>query len=157
MKNDFVIAIAQLSAEKNLDAETVYSAVESALASAYKKDDLEYADVVVTVDRATGDEHVKRRYLIMDDDDIEDDEDGGEALDQEEATDLEQRSLATEERHEIARLLADTRALPLDSKAERLLEVIETASACGFGQGIPRPLRRLIELFGDRIAAEARA
>ncbi|MEI7925642.1 MAG: transcription termination factor NusA [Chloroflexota bacterium] len=74
MKNDFVIAIAQLSAEKNLDAETVYAAVESALASAYKKDDLEYADVVVSVDRATGDEHVKRRYLIMDDDDIEDDE-----------------------------------------------------------------------------------
>ena len=74
MKNDFVIAIAQLSAEKNLDAETVYPAVESALASAYKKDDLEYADVVVTVDRATGDEHVKRRYLVMDDDDIEDDE-----------------------------------------------------------------------------------
>ena len=27
MKNDFVIAIAQLSAEKNLDAETVYAAV----------------------------------------------------------------------------------------------------------------------------------
>ncbi|MGE3857044.1 MAG: transcription termination factor NusA [Dehalococcoidia bacterium] len=74
MKNDFVIAIAQLSAEKNLDAETVYTAVESALASAYKKDELEYADVVVSVDRATGDEHVKRRYLIMDDDDIEDDE-----------------------------------------------------------------------------------
>ena len=74
MKNDFVIAIAQLSAEKNLDAETVYAAVESALASAYKKDDLEYADIEVTVDRATGDEHVKRRYLVMDDDDIEDDE-----------------------------------------------------------------------------------
>ncbi len=36
---------------------------------------------------------------------------------------------------------------------ERLLEVIETASACGFGQGIPRPVRRLLELFGDRIAA----
>ena len=74
MKNDFVIAIAQLSAEKNLDAETVYAAVESALASAYKKDDLEYADIEVVVDRATGDEHVKRRYLVMDDDDIEDDE-----------------------------------------------------------------------------------
>ncbi|MEI6136358.1 MAG: transcription termination factor NusA [Chloroflexota bacterium] len=74
MKNDFVIAIAQLSAEKNLDAETVYAAVESALASAYKKDDLEYADIEVNVDRATGDEHVTRRYLVMDDDDIEDDE-----------------------------------------------------------------------------------
>ena len=74
MKNDFVIAIAQLSAEKNLDAETVYAAVESALASAYKKDDLQYADIEVTIDRATGDDHAKRRYIVMDDDDIEDDE-----------------------------------------------------------------------------------
>ncbi|MFA7248506.1 MAG: transcription termination factor NusA [Dehalococcoidia bacterium] len=74
MKNDFVIAIAQLSAEKNLNAETVYAAVESALASAYKKDDLQYADIEVKIDRATGDDHARRRYEIMDDDDIEDDE-----------------------------------------------------------------------------------
>ena len=74
MKNDFVIAIAQLSAEKNLDAETVYAAVESALASAYKKDDLQYADIEVRIDRATGDDQARRRYEIMDDDDIEDDE-----------------------------------------------------------------------------------
>ena len=73
MKNDFVIAIAQLSAEKNLDAETVYAAVESALASAYKKDNLQYAEIEVTIDRATGDDHAKRRYEVMDDDDIEDD------------------------------------------------------------------------------------
>ena len=74
MKNDFVIAIAQLSAEKNLDAETVYAAVESALASAYKKDDLQYADIEVRIDRSTGDDQARRRYEIMDDDDIEDDE-----------------------------------------------------------------------------------
>ena len=74
MKNDFVIAIAQLSAEKNLDAETVYAAVESALASAQKKDDLQYADIEVRIDRATGEDHARRRYQIMDDDDIEDDE-----------------------------------------------------------------------------------
>ncbi len=35
----------------------------------------------------------------------------------------------------------------------RLLGVVEEASLCAFGQGIPRPVRRLIELFGDRIAA----
>lgn len=34
----------------------------------------------------------------------------------------------------------------------RLLDVIATASLCAFGQGIPRPVRRLVELFGDRIA-----
>jgi len=38
MKSDFLIAITQLSAEKNLPREVVISAVEAALASAYKKD-----------------------------------------------------------------------------------------------------------------------
>ena len=39
------------------------------------------------------------------------------------------------------------------AELERLLEVIETASVCGFGQQIPRPVRQLVELFGDRITA----
>jgi N utilization substance protein A len=38
MKSDFVLAITQLAAEKNLPKETVLSAVEAALASAYRKD-----------------------------------------------------------------------------------------------------------------------
>ena len=38
MKSDFVLAITQLAAEKNLPKETVLSAVESALVSAYRKD-----------------------------------------------------------------------------------------------------------------------
>ena len=39
MKSDFLIAITQLSAEKNLPKETVIGAVEAALVSAYKKDE----------------------------------------------------------------------------------------------------------------------
>ena len=38
MKSDFILAITQLSAEKNLPKEVVLSAVESALASAYRKE-----------------------------------------------------------------------------------------------------------------------
>jgi len=38
MKSDFLLAITQLSAEKNLPKEVVLTAVEAALASAYKKD-----------------------------------------------------------------------------------------------------------------------
>jgi N utilization substance protein A len=38
MKNDFLLALTQLSAEKNLPKEVVISAVESALVSAYRKD-----------------------------------------------------------------------------------------------------------------------
>ncbi|MFC2042524.1 NusA N-terminal domain-containing protein, partial [Chloroflexota bacterium] len=38
MKSDFLLAITQLSAEKNLSKETVISAIESALVSAYRRD-----------------------------------------------------------------------------------------------------------------------
>src|SRR5690554_576968 len=74
MKNEFVLAINQLSAEKNLDADTVFAAVEAAMASALKKDELQYADVEVQIDRDSGDIRSWRRYEVMDDDDIEDDE-----------------------------------------------------------------------------------
>ncbi|PKN79428.1 MAG: transcription termination/antitermination protein NusA [Chloroflexi bacterium HGW-Chloroflexi-9] len=74
MKNEFVIAISQLSAEKNLDQATVFSAVEAAMASALKKDDLQYAEVKVEVDRDTGEIKYYRQYTVTPDDDIEDDE-----------------------------------------------------------------------------------
>ena len=74
MKNDFIIAIAQLSAEKNLDSKTVFEAVEAAMASAFKKDELAYADIEVEIDAQDGDIHAWRRYLVMNDDEIEDDE-----------------------------------------------------------------------------------
>ena len=38
MKSDFLLAITQLSAEKNLPKEIVLSAVEAALVSAYRRD-----------------------------------------------------------------------------------------------------------------------
>ena len=38
MKSDFLIAITQLSAEKNLSREVVLGAVEAALVAAYRKD-----------------------------------------------------------------------------------------------------------------------
>ena len=38
MKTEFMVAITQLSAEKNLTREVVLAAVESALISAYRKD-----------------------------------------------------------------------------------------------------------------------
>ncbi|GMU41102.1 MAG: hypothetical protein AMXMBFR23_19680 [Chloroflexota bacterium] len=74
MKNEFVIAISQLSAEKNLDTATVFAAVEAAMASALKKDDLQYADVKVQINRDSGDIKYFRQYEVMNDDDIEDDE-----------------------------------------------------------------------------------
>ncbi len=54
LKNDFLTAITQLAAEKNLPKEVVFEAVEAALASAYKKDDLAEAELVVKIDGASG-------------------------------------------------------------------------------------------------------
>ena len=74
MKNEFVLAISQLSAEKNLDSDTVFSAVEAAMASALKKDELQYADIAVKINRDSGDIDAWRLYTVTPDDDIEDDE-----------------------------------------------------------------------------------
>ena len=40
MKSDFLIAVTQLAAERHLPREAVISAIEAALASAYKKDSM---------------------------------------------------------------------------------------------------------------------
>lgn len=37
------------------------------------------------------------------------------------------------------------------AEIERLLDIMADASLCAFGQQMPRPMRRMIELFGDRI------
>ncbi len=56
MKSDFLIAITQLSSEKNLPKEVVLQAVETALASAYKKDrDFFGQDLNVKINPSTGD------------------------------------------------------------------------------------------------------
>ncbi len=55
MKSDFLLAITQLSAEKNLPREVVLAAVESALVSAYRKDNfLPTQNIVVKISPSTG-------------------------------------------------------------------------------------------------------
>ncbi|MFC2022366.1 transcription termination factor NusA [Chloroflexota bacterium] len=55
MKSDFLLAITQLSAEKNLPREVVIAAVEAALVSAYKKDNFAAnQDISVKIDPASG-------------------------------------------------------------------------------------------------------
>jgi transcription termination/antitermination protein NusA len=53
-KSDFLTAITQLAAEKNLPREVVFEAVEAALASAYKKDDLAETHLAVRIDPESG-------------------------------------------------------------------------------------------------------
>jgi N utilization substance protein A len=55
MKSEFMLAITQLSAEKNLPKEIVLSAVETALVSAYRKDNFgPTQNIEVKIDPATG-------------------------------------------------------------------------------------------------------
>ena len=55
MKSDFLLAITQLAAEKNLPRETVLSAVEAALVSAYRRDSFtQNQDVSVKINPSSG-------------------------------------------------------------------------------------------------------
>ncbi len=66
MKNDFLLAIAQLAGEKNLPKEVVFDAVEAALASAYKKDQASAGNIVVKIDPNTGTAHFFSRRTVVD-------------------------------------------------------------------------------------------
>ncbi len=67
MKNDFLGAISQLAAEKNLTKEVVLEAVETALASAYKRDEIHADNVSVRIDPATGEVRVFTQKLVVED------------------------------------------------------------------------------------------
>ena len=66
MKSDFLLAITQLSAEKNLPKETVISAVETALASAYKKDNFAVnQNIAVRINPSTGKVQVWAEKIVV--------------------------------------------------------------------------------------------
>jgi N utilization substance protein A len=67
MKNDFLLAIAQLAGEKNLPKEVVLEAVETALASAYRKDQAQSGPVVVKIDPNTGTAHFYAQKTVVQD------------------------------------------------------------------------------------------
>ena len=51
--NELVTAIKQVSDQKGLNTSIVLTKVESAIASALRKDDLQYAEIKVRFDEAT--------------------------------------------------------------------------------------------------------
>ncbi len=74
LKSDFLTAITQLAAEKNLPKEVVFEAVEAALASAYKKDALANCNLVVKIDGGNGNVRVfAQKTVVPEEEDIEDD------------------------------------------------------------------------------------
>ena len=60
-----MIAITQLAAEKNLPREVILEAMEAALVSAYKKDSDLQGNIVVHIDRETGDHRVYREQRVV--------------------------------------------------------------------------------------------
>lgn len=68
MKTDFLLAITQLAAERNLPKEVVFSAVEKALASAYKKDDSSaQQNISVKIHPVSGDVRVYTVKTVVED------------------------------------------------------------------------------------------
>ena len=65
MKSEFMIAITQLAAEKNLPREVILDAMEAALVSAYKKDSDLQGNIVVRIDRETGDHRVFQEQTVV--------------------------------------------------------------------------------------------
>ncbi|MEO7667201.1 MAG: transcription termination factor NusA [Dehalococcoidia bacterium] len=67
MKSEFMIAITQLAAEKNLPQEVVLEAMEAALVSAYKKTSDVEGNLAVKIDRETGEHKVFQEWAIVQD------------------------------------------------------------------------------------------
>ncbi len=65
MKSEFLIAITQLAAEKNLPREVVIKTVEAALVSAYKKDSGLQGNISVRIDPDKGTVHVYQHRTVV--------------------------------------------------------------------------------------------
>ena len=71
MSRELLLLVDALAREKNVDKETVFGALEQALASATKKRFRDDVDVRVEIDRDTGDYHSFRRWHVVPDDALE--------------------------------------------------------------------------------------
>ena len=74
MSREILLLVDALAREKNVAKDIVFAALESALASATKKRIHDDADVVVRIDRETGDYESARRWLVMLDEEVSNDE-----------------------------------------------------------------------------------
>jgi N utilization substance protein A len=71
MSRELLLLVDALAREKNVDKNIVFGALELALASATKKRIHDEADVRVEIDRNTGTHEAFRRWLVLDDDEVE--------------------------------------------------------------------------------------
>lgn len=72
MSREILLLADALAREKNVDREIVFQSIESALASATKKQFSDEVDVRVAIDRESGDYEAFRRWLVVPDGELED-------------------------------------------------------------------------------------
>ena len=72
MSREILMLADALAREKNVERELVFLALESALASATKKQFTDEVDVRVAIDRESGDYDAFRRWLVVPDGELED-------------------------------------------------------------------------------------
>jgi len=72
MSREILLLVDALAREKSVEKEIVFTALELALASATKKRFQEDIDARVSIDRVTGDYQSFRRWLVVEDGDVED-------------------------------------------------------------------------------------
>jgi N utilization substance protein A len=65
MKNEFLLALGQLAAEKNLPKEVVFEAVEAALTSAYRREGENAPNIYVKIDSISGDIQAYRQMAVV--------------------------------------------------------------------------------------------
>ena len=65
MKNEFLLALGQLAAEKNLPKEVVFEAVEAALTSAYRREGENAPNIYVKIDSISGDIQAYRQMSVV--------------------------------------------------------------------------------------------
>ena len=68
MKKEILLVVDAVSNEKGVDREVIFQAIELALATATKKRYEDNSDIVVTIDRRTGDYVTTRRWQVVADD-----------------------------------------------------------------------------------------
>ena len=72
MSREILLLADALAREKSVDRDIVFQAIETALASATKKQFTDEVDVRVTIDRESGDHEAFRRWLVVPDGELED-------------------------------------------------------------------------------------
>jgi N utilization substance protein A len=76
MNKEILLVVEAVSNEKGVDREVIFQAIEAALETATKKKADEEMDVIVEINRKTGDYATSRRWLVVEDSDEDSGEEG---------------------------------------------------------------------------------